>query len=988
MKKTTRAFFWLAMGVAMTSAHAGEWRISADRPSADRMVHAVVWFAGDGATSDAQVELVHDVIRLQIDSDSWVVGRNEGFCARGSDGRVRVLRFSDDGSIAPPESIPLCDITFRVPENAPAGTATIRGIKAECAGQEGLQPCTAVGAEIQIEGVPPAATELTSPVVSVVVRLGSSESAPSVEAISEIDFGNPADVARVPFAVLRELPPLDATPLLQNRARGQARELIAANPSSPRARLERYVVLYYPLPRDDSNRIGISEGDTPQRVVEELRRELHVEYAAIADEKMSIAAGASAKDGGGAPPYHLSALDALSAWSLVEGWALVGIPDLGLSTQHPSLKSFSGTDSASGTYLGGNFLPYYSFSTVLASSLSPQGVQSTQVDEADPRLASQGEIDEGCSRPFEDPICQLVPGIQAGERCFAGKFIGHGSHVAGLVGGKGSGAADTPGVCPGCGIGSARFSYFDCPDNTPNTGFVRFRTVPVQIAEAVGELTKAGVQVVTMSFFGTANSGAAITCPGLEHWCDVLSLAAARDVVLLGASGNHRAAVQFPASDPRVIAVGGLDEGLAFWREATCPFPQSLNECGSNYTDGLALQELVAPARNVRSTLYRNETYNFLGCGDLYGDEVVDGFGPCTGTSMSSPEVAGLVGLLRSVNPLVQAGSPSPTTGLGLRRLLATTTDRAVQSLGFDPEYGYGLPNAPRAVRGMLGTVRDWPAKNRATPLFSLYSAGYGDYAVTASPQAAVSMMVEEAQVYRAFNGNAFISGELIPGFPLFKVESTQTIDAPRAALYVLTTQNSPRTTYPALLPLYWVERNVYSPAGCVPRHNTACTTTDRDNLLVSNVPDLQTFVNAGYAFKGRQGYVYARCSPEPACMPPGTVKVYRKCTLGNDDCAIFGEPQRGAFENALFTEAFPSGSDMVLGYAYSSGDVDEDGLVDAMEYVIGTSPSVGHQDSDGDGATDSEEYPLADVPTSDPCTEPALNCTIPAELLFVNGFE
>jgi len=248
-------------------------------------------------------------------------------------------------------------------------------------------------------------------------------------------------------------------------------------------------------------------------------------------------------------------------------------------------------------------------------------------------------------------------------------------------------------------------------------------------------------------------------------------------------------------------------------------------------------------------------------------------------------------------------------------------------------------------------------------------------------------MMTEEAQLYRAFNGSAFIPGDSIPGFPQFSVDSIHTLDAPRAALYVLTTQNSPRPAYPALLPLYWVERSVYTPAGCVPR-NIDCTTTDRDNVLVSNVADLQTLVNAGYAFKGKQGYVYARCSPEPDCMPPGTVKVYRKCTFGNDDCAIFGEPQRSSFESAGFTQTFPSGSDVVLGYAYSSGDADDDGLVDAVEHVIGTNPTPNHEDSDGDGSSDAEEYPLANVPGGDPCDGPVITCTIPAEIVFSNGFE
>jgi len=168
--------------------------------------------------------------------------------------------------------------------------------------------------------------------------------------------------------------------------------------------------------------------------------------------------------------------------------------------------------------------------------------------------------------------------------------------------------------------------------------------------------------------------------------------------------------------------------------------------------------------------------------------------------------------------------------------------------------------------------------------------------------------------------------------------------------------------------------------------HSNNCTTTDKDNFLVTSTADLEAVVNAGYAFKGRQGYIYSACSPEPACMPPGTVKLYRKCTFGTSDCAIFGEPQRSAFESDGYTQAFPSGSPTLLGYAYGAGNSDMDALPDALEHAIGT--SISHSDSDGDGSSDSEEYPLAQVPGSDPCDGPAIVCTIPAEVLFSNGFE
>jgi serine protease len=69
------------------------------------------------------------------------------------------------------------------------------------------------------------------------------------------------------------------------------------------------------------------------------------------------------------------------------------------------------------------------------------------------------------------------------------------------------------------------------------------------------------------------------------------------------------------------------------------------------------------------------------------------------------------------------------------------------------------------------------------------------------------------------------------------------------------------------------------------------------------------------------------------------------------------------------------------MGYAYPNIDSDSDGLVDGMELVIGSNPS-----SPG-GAQDAITYPLAGVPTGDPCLgAAAANCS--ADRIFSSGFQ
>jgi hypothetical protein len=117
--------------------------------------------------------------------------------------------------------------------------------------------------------------------------------------------------------------------------------------------------------------------------------------------------------------------------------------------------------------------------------------------------------------------------------------------------------------------------------------------------------------------------------------------------------------------------------------------------------------------------------------------------------------------------------------------------------------------------------------------------------------------------------------------------------------------------------------------------------------------------------------------------MPAGAVRLYRQCKLADDDCAVFVESEKAAFEANGYTAAYPAGTDVVMGYAFPNVDADQDELIDGFERLIGTNPAV--SDSDADGAKDGVEYPLAGVPVSDPCSGTLNACDPPA---FFDGFE
>ena len=224
----------------------------------------------------------------------------------------------------------------------------------------------------------------------------------------------------------------------------------------------------------------------------------------------------------------------------------------------------------------------------------------------------------------------------------------HGTFVAGIIGAKTNNHEGIAGVTGGNGCAGITIIPY-CVGSTTGINNIDMATVDDAILDAVDK----GAKVINMSFRSTISIH-----PDID---DAIDYAYNHGVIMVAASGNdHSSSLGYPASHPKVIAVGATDQN-------------NHRASFSNYGTGL---DLVAPGVDIFSTTLNN------------------GYDSQSGTSFAAPQVSGVAALMLSVNPTL-----SPDSIRSILRATCTKPSGYTYTSGWNNQVGYGLLNAYAAIK-------------------------------------------------------------------------------------------------------------------------------------------------------------------------------------------------------------------------------------------------------------------------------------------------
>ena len=290
-------------------------------------------------------------------------------------------------------------------------------------------------------------------------------------------------------------------------------------------------------------------------------------------------------------------------------------------------------------------------------------------------------IDSGVDADHKDLQGQVLPGLDLVDSGGDGDtdLVGHGTTVSAIIAGRSDDNVGVVGIAPKAKILPVR--VLD-RENRYDDALI--------VAKGVRWAVDHGARVINLSLGGNGSS------PALAA---ALDYAFAKDVVVVACTGNANASassssgVWYPAREPGVIAVAGMEkDGDVLW------------------SGSITGKETVVAAPATQ----------------LVGARP-GGYWRVQGTSFAAPMVSGTAALIRSRWPTMSAAEV-------VNRIIKTAKDRG--PAGRDAQYGYGLidPTGALTAEGVPAVLRN-PLDTTASPGI----AGFGNAPASGQAQSAPS---------------------------------------------------------------------------------------------------------------------------------------------------------------------------------------------------------------------------------------------------------
>jgi serine protease AprX len=305
-------------------------------------------------------------------------------------------------------------------------------------------------------------------------------------------------------------------------------------------------------------------------------------------------------------------------------------------------------------------------------------------------------LDSGIA-PVDDlvsPTSRIVASVDLVNPNAPGDPGGHGTHVAGIVAGNGTDSAQGRlGVAPGANVVNVRVIGSD--------GTANLSSVIGGIQWVIQNRKAYNIRVMNLSL-GAPATGSYRNDP----LAAAVEMAWNSGIVVVAAAGNGGptpGSIVTPGVDPYIVTVGAIDDNGTL--DTSDDVLGSFSSLGPT-PDGFHKPDLVAPGRKIVSL---RSPGSFLD--QLLPDRITDNnYFRLTGTSMSSPVVAGAAALMLQKNPWLK---PNQVKGV-----LLQNTDPFP---GTPDSVGAGMVDAYKAVN----SVRLGPANGGLTPADNFAKASY-----------------------------------------------------------------------------------------------------------------------------------------------------------------------------------------------------------------------------------------------------------------------